>query len=103
MKPPPSAIRDAAHIAALETQLRAIRAALGAADGESTLDAARRVVAEREGAREAKRRAAAFTYGVCVETVYNRVFGVLPIWPYALRRKVARRISNCLNVKEMPL
>lgn len=30
-----------------------------------------------------------YCYAVCVETVYNRVFGLLPIWPYALRRKVS--------------
>ena len=43
-----------------------------------------------------------YCYAVCVETVYNRVFGLLPIWPYALRRKVARRISDYLNVSQPP-
>jgi hypothetical protein len=44
-----------------------------------------------------------YVYAVCTETVYNQVFGLLPIWPYSWRRRVARRIANYLNVREMPL
>lgn len=32
--------------------------------------------------------------GIYGEVVYNRVFGYLPIYPYSLRRKVARWISD---------
>lgn len=44
-----------------------------------------------------------YCYNVCTETVYSQVFGLLPIRPYSLRRKIARRISNYLNPKTIPM
>lgn len=40
---------------------------------------------------------AQYCFNVDTESVYNNIFGHLPIRPYSLRRKVARWISDRIN------
>jgi hypothetical protein len=47
--------------------------------------------------KQLARDVAEYCYSVHSEIVYNEIFARLPIYPYNLRRKVARKISDKLN------
>lgn len=44
-----------------------------------------------------------YTYGVIVETIYNRLFGFLPPMPVVWRRRLARWITDKLVPNRVPI